>query len=226
MNKKIAILIAVLFLGLFILWPLITVIESVKFKKNGVHTEGTVSDRDTHGKGLARVTVIFKTQDGSEVSAKAQKRNFVGTGDKTELWYDPADPQKIDFGDTIGYNMRVVIIVGLVIILMIYLLVKILLAESAKKKLLKSGTKISAEFVVIDRNEKYRMGEKNPWIIKCKWTDSRNNREYFFVSKDYTINPKDYLAGRRYIDVYIDPADPSKYYMDASFMPEGDITIG
>jgi hypothetical protein len=226
MNKKIAILIAVLFLGLFILWPLITVIESVKFKKNGVHTEGTVSDRDTHGKGLARVTVIFKTQDGSEVSAKAQKRNFVGTGDKTELWYDPADPQKIDFGDTIGYNMRVVIIVGLVIILMIYLLVKILLAESAKKKLLKSGMKISAEFVVIDRNEKYRMGEKNPWIIKCKWTDSRNNREYFFVSKDYTINPKDYLAGRRYIDVYIDPADPSKYYMDASFMPEGDITIG
>jgi hypothetical protein len=226
MNKKTGILVAVLFLGMFIIWPLSTVIESVKLKKNGVHTEGTVSDRDTHGKGLARVIVIFKTQDGSEVSAKAQKRNFAGTGEKTELWYDPADPQRIDFGDTIGYNMRVVIIVGLVIILLFYLLVKILLAEVSKKKLLKSGMKISAEFVVIDRNEKYRMGDKNPWIIKCKWTDSRNNKEYRFVSKDYTIDPRSYMNGIRYIDVYIDPANPASYYMDASFMPEGDITIG
>jgi len=226
MNKKIAILVATLFLGLFIIWPLSTVIESVKFKKNGIQTEGKVSDRDTSKKGLPRVTVIFKTQDGSEVTAKAQKRNFVGTGDKTELWYDPADPQKIDFGDTIGYNMRAVIITGLVILFLLYFFVKILLEEAAKKKLLKSGMKISAEFVVIDRNEKYRMGDKNPWIIKCKWTDSRNNREYFFVSKDFTINPKEYLAGRRYVDVYIDPADPSKYYMDSSFMPEGDITYG
>jgi hypothetical protein len=226
MNKKIAILIAALFLGLFIIMPLLSVIESVKFKKNGIQTEGTVSDRDTRKKGLPRVTVVFVTQDGSEVTAQATKRNFVGNGDKTELWYDPEDPQKIDFGDTIGYNMRVVVIAGLVILLLFYFLIKIIQEESKKKKLLKSGMKISAEFVVIDRNEKYRMGEKNPWIIKCKWTDSRNNREYFFVSKDYTIDPKEYLAGRMYVDVYIDPADPSKYYMDASFMPEGDNTIG
>jgi hypothetical protein len=70
------------------------------------------------------------------------------------------------------------------------------------------------------------MGNNNPWVIKCKWTDSRNNHEYFFVSKDYTIDPVPYLNGRVHINIFIDPADPGKYYMDTSFMPIGNNTIG
>jgi hypothetical protein len=70
------------------------------------------------------------------------------------------------------------------------------------------------------------MGDKNPWVIKCKWIDDSNNKEYYFLSKDYTIDPAPYLSGRYHIDVFIDPADPGKYYMDTYFMPKGNNTIG
>ena len=86
--------------------------------------------------------------------------------------------------------------------------------------------KIEAEFVSVDRNERYGMGNKDPWVIKCKWTDPKTNKTYFFVSKDYTIDPVPYLDGRYHLNVYIDPADPAKYFMDTSFMPKGNITIG
>jgi hypothetical protein len=90
----------------------------------------------------------------------------------------------------------------------------------------RSGMKIAVQFVSVDRNDRYMMGDKNPWLIKCKWVDNRNNQEYYFVSKDYTIDPVPYLNGRYHIDVFIDPADPGKYYMDTSFMPKGDNIIG
>ena len=70
------------------------------------------------------------------------------------------------------------------------------------------------------------MGDNNPWVIKCRWTDNMNNQEYYFVSKDYMIDPVPYLNGRYPIDVFIDPSDPGKYYMDTSFMPKGNNTIG
>jgi len=39
-------------------------------------------------------------------------------------------------------------------------------------------------------------------------------------------DPVPYLNGRYPIDVFIDPSDPGKYYMDTSFMPKGNNTIG
>jgi hypothetical protein len=90
----------------------------------------------------------------------------------------------------------------------------------------RSGMKIAVQFVSVDRNDRYMMGDKNPWLIKCKLVDNRSNQEYYFVSKDYTIDPVPYLNGRYHIDVFIDPADPGKYYMDTSFMPKGDNIIG
>jgi len=142
------------------------------------------------------------------------------------IWYDPASPEKIDFGDTIGYNMRGVIAGGLLFIFGLYYFIRYSFRDKANKRLITFGKKIAAEFVSVDRDERFRMGENNPWVIKCKWIDNRNNREYFFISKTYTIDPAPYLNGRFHIDVFIDPADQGKYYMDTSFMPKGNNTIG
>jgi hypothetical protein len=67
--------------------------------------------------------------------------------------------------------------------------------------------------------------DKNSWIIKCKWINNTNNQEYHFISKDFIVDPGPYLKDRIHIDVFIDPANPGKYYMDISFMPEGDNTL-
>lgn len=225
MNKKIAVLIAALFISLFVAVPLASIISSLKIKMNGVKTEATVLSA-TFNKRKKNATVSFSTPDGTEITAVAAKYKHVVAGDKVTIWYDPEDPQKIDFGDTIRYNMKGVLIGGLIFIFLVYFFIKFSIADRANKKLISSGMKIAAEFVAVDRDERFRAGDNNPWIIRCRWVDNNNNREYFFVSKTYTIDPAPYLNGRYHIDVYINPADPGKYYMDTSFMPEGNNTIG
>ena len=228
MKLKIVYLIAAMVGAVFCIIPLMNVIKSAGIKSGGLKTEGVVTDvyRTSLKNPFHRVTVDFKTTDEKEVTATASSRTNFSKGDKVQIWYDTDIPQKIDFGDTIRYNMRGVVIGGFVFLFFFYLFIKYSLRERANRNLVRSGLKVPAEFVSISRNEKYRMGDKNPWVINCRWTDKSSNKEYSFVSKDYTIDPSPYLGGRNHIDVYIDPADPGKYFMDTSYMPGGNITIG
>jgi hypothetical protein len=122
--------------------------------------------------------------------------------------------------------MRGVVIGGFMFLFLMYYFVKFTVADIKNKNLIKSGMKIAAEFVSIDRDDRIKIEGQNPWIIKCKWVDNRNNKQYYFVTKPYTIDPSPYISGRNLFDVYINPADPAKYFMDTSFMPKGDNTIG
>jgi hypothetical protein len=226
MSKKIAVLIAAAVFGIFMLLPLFGIFKAVKLKKHGVKTEATVLSKRKSGKSSNTVNVVFTTSDGAEVTAKATERNFVKTGDKVTVWYDPAAPQNIDLGGSQRYNMRAVVISGFVFFFMIYLFIKYTLTDLTNKKLIKTGMKIEAQFVAVDRDERIKIKGQNPWIIRCSWVDSRNNQKYFFVTKPYTIDPAPYLNGRYHLDVFINPADPKKYFIDTSFMPKGDNTIG
>ena len=227
MKQKLPYLILMFAAGIILFFALGSIIKSVKVIKHGVYTESSVTHASIPSKGgFSNVTVSFNLPDGREVSATASTRQWLHSGNKVKIYYDPSFPEKIDFGDTISYNMRGVVLGGLLFILGLFLFLRFYLKEKANKKLIKSGRRIAADFVSVERNEKYRMGDKNPWRIKCKWTDSYSNKEYFFLSKDYTIDPAPFLAGRSRIDVYLDPANPAKYYMDLAFMPKGNNTIG
>lgn len=226
MNAKTASLVAAIIFALFCILPLSSVLKSKEILKNGVQTQGIVIGSKSNSKsGTRKITVSFNTSDGSEITASAQKRFYINTNDPVDLWYDPSNPQRIDFGDTIGYNMRAVVIIALVSIFCFFLFFRKLISDAGSKKLIATGKKISAEFSGIFRNEKYRMGEKNPWLIKCKWTDPSNGKEYYFDSKNYTIDPAPFLEGKTHIDIYLNPNDYGKYYMDESFLPKGNNTI-
>jgi hypothetical protein len=223
MKQKFAFLILMLVGFLFIALTLPGILSTSKLRKNGIYVESTVltSKRNSGKNSTYSVSVSFTSDDGKTVTAIAVRKMHVSEGERVMIWYDPADPQKITFGDGIGYDMRGLVIGVLIFLFGLYLFVRSVLADLGNNKLIRSGQKISAEFVSVEKNERYRMGDNSPRFIKCKWTDSRNNKEYFFVSKDYTIDPIQYLNKRLHLDVYIDPADPSKYYMDTSFMPKG-----
>jgi len=227
MPMKLAALIVTLVGLIFILIPSKMIFKSLSIKSHGISVEGTVLERRTNAKGgMSQVTVAFATQEGKTISASASKHEHVRTGDKVRIWYDPESPQVIDFGDTTGYNMRGVILGCIFFIFGILLFIRYTVKDISNKKLQRSGKKISAEFVSVDRNEKYRMGDKNPWMIRCRWIDDRNHQEHYFFSKDYTIDPNPYLNGVSHINVFIDHVDAGRYYMDTSFMPKGNNTIG
>lgn len=225
MSKKIAVLIAAAGFGIFMLMPLFSIFKAASLKKHGVKTEATVLSIKSN-KSSNTVTVSFTMADGTEVTAKGVEGKHVVPGDKTAVWYDPEAPQKIDLGGSQRSNIRAVVITGLVFIFLIYLFIKYTLTDLANKKLVKTGTKIEAEFVAVDRDERIKIKGQSPWIIRCSWVDNRNNQKYYFVTKPYTIDPAPYLNGRYHLDVFINPADPKQYFIDTSFMPKGDNTIG
>jgi hypothetical protein len=229
MNKKIVLLIPALVGCIFLFLTVPAIIKSMNLKNHGVSTESTVLNSQrmssSHGPSSYKVTVSFIVSDGSTVTAAARKRHSVHNGEKVMINYDPVAPQTIDFNDSIGYNMKGAVVGGLFFLLGFYLFIRQIASDSSNAKLMKSGRKIEAEYT-IGRDERFKAGDNNPWLIKCKWTDKSNNLEYFFVSKPYKIDPAPFLTGRLNIDVFINPDDPSKYYMDTSFMPKGNNTIG
>jgi hypothetical protein len=228
MKKTIISLIVALTGFIFIGLTLPDIIRSGKLKREGLKAEAVVVSSAQMGRKteLKKVTVTFTTAEGSEVTAKAPKRTYVVPGDRVEVWYNQRNPQRIDFGDTVSYNMRGTVIGVLILVLGLYFFFKYFMKEASARRLIRKGLKISAELVLVGRNEKYRMGDNNPWYIKCRWIDTRDNHEYFFFSKDFIIDPTQYMSGKTSIDVYIDPENPKLYFMDTSFMPKGNITFG
>ncbi|HLN20967.1 MAG TPA: DUF3592 domain-containing protein [Bacteroidales bacterium] len=227
MGKKIAVLILALAGAGFMAISLPSVIRSLRIKNNGIEAEGNVTATQHTGRKseLDRVTVIFNAGEKGQVITSAMKRGYVNTGQTVSLWYLPDDPLQIDFGDTVRYNMRPVLLGGLFFLFGLYQFLRFVSADISGKKLMQKGKKIQAE-VSLARDERFRAGDNNPWIINGIWTDPANNNTYRFKSKLYTIDPSPYLNGRLFIDVYIEPGNPSKYFMDTSFMPEGNYTIG
>lgn len=222
MKRMVPVLILTVVGFLFFLIPFLSITKTTKFKKHGIQTEGIVTDRKTGSRGSsAKVTVTFTTSDGREITATSAKRDYVTRGEKTAVWYFPENPENIDFGDSIGYNMRGVVIGGLLALLGIYYIIRYLREDNSKKKLREKGRKVSAQILGVDRNEKYMMGDKNPWFIRCKWIDNSTSREYYCASKDYSVDPTPFLKGNTTIDIFIDTNDPDNYYVDDSFMPEG-----
>lgn len=228
MTHKIAIFILMIVSAIIFSIFLGLVTKSVKIRDNGVLVNGTVMDSKRSGSKspMRTVTISFHTNDGSQVTSTASTRQYVKQGDVLKVYYDPESPQKIDFGDTIRYNMRGVIIGGLLFIFALYYFIKYSIRDRLNNKLRSRGKKVSAEFVSVERNEKYRMGPNNPWVIKCRWVDETSKQEYYYFSKDYTIDPSPYLKGISYVDVFTDPYEPEKYFMDTPFMPKGNNTFG
>lgn len=227
MGKKIAVLILAIVGLVFIGLSSPEVFRSFKIKSSGVEAEGTVTNIIQAGRKseLAKVTASFNTADGQPVITTAMKRNYVSVGDKVKVWYLSDDPHSITFGDSAGYNLRGVLLGAFIFVFGMYFFSRYVVSDISGKKLRSTGMKIPAT-VSIERDERFRAGDRNPYIIKGVWTDGSTNKEYIYKSKLYTIDPAPYLGQKSYIDVYIKPGDPSKYYMDVSFMPEGNNTIG
>jgi hypothetical protein len=143
MKQKIALLVLIFAGFVFLALSLPSVIRSANFKKHGNYTESTVlrSNRISSSKGPSTydVTVSFNTPDGKEVTATARKRSFISDGNKVMIYFDSAAPQKIDFGDSIGYNMRGVIASGFIILFGFYFLFRIISKDRAINKILRSG---------------------------------------------------------------------------------------
>jgi hypothetical protein len=82
------------------------------------------------------------------------------------------------------------------------------------------GRKVSAPIGEVTKDYSFNVNGRSPYIILAHWHDKPSNTVYQFKSEHIWFNPENYLSEKKEIDVFIDPTDFKRYYVDISFLPK------
>ena len=104
--------------------------------------------------------------------------------------------------------------------------IAIMVAErrAAKKEadLRQNGRLIQADFQEVEFHTTKSNDDDSStkWFqLVAQWHDSASNQIFIFRSRNLRFNPTDYVQIQT-VPVYVDPADPTRYHMDLSFLPQ------
>ncbi|PSL43896.1 uncharacterized protein DUF3592 [Chitinophaga niastensis] len=236
MNKKTLKLVAKGFLVLGFLLLIISgfmYISAKKFRANAAQTEGTVIEmkesQSTSGKGAEQKTfstyapvVSYLAADGSShtyVSSVSSYPPDYKVGEKVPVYYDKTNPDNVQLGGADEYaGPFAVAAMGLAFILFVGVFFIISARKSASEQWLKqNGKAVAADFVKVVVND--FEGREINYFILGSWQDNTTNKLHFYNSELVRFDPTPFINDKK-IDVYIDPKNPEKYYMDISFLPE------
>ena len=90
--------------------------------------------------------------------------------------------------------------------------------QRKKDELLQQGTRINTKFQSVSRNTRLKVNGRNPYIITSQWQNPVTNKLHIFESDNIWFDPEEFV-NEDVLMVFIDPDDPSQYYMDISFLP-------
>lgn len=80
------------------------------------------------------------------------------------------------------------------------------------------GRKLSMPMRV-ERNYSYSVNGQHPWILVGDYHEQSTNTMYRVESANIWYDPTTFVEGKK-VEVYVDPNDPSRHYVDVSFLPK------
>ena len=148
--------------------------------------------------------------------------NEYAVGDPVEVHYDPANPAHavIDTFHEVWADPAIVIAFGLFASLVgggVHAFFRVKARRAAKLR--RTGTRVQAAFQSVEKNLALRVNGRNPWMIVCQWIDPATQQVHVFESDNIWFDPTPHVHGKE-ITVFIDRADPSRYWVDSSFLPK------
>ncbi|MFJ3487341.1 DUF3592 domain-containing protein [Pseudomonas sp. NPDC090202] len=169
--------------------------------------------------------VEFADRDG-------EKRSFVSStgsnppaykkGESVDVLYAPHAPEEATINSFFELWGGVVIsaILGTVfssVGALMFLMARF--KRKRKEQLMKIGVTVGAQLQSVERNGRFSMNGRNPYIITCQWTNPETYAIHRFESENIWFDPSEYIT-RETIDVYVKPGNLRVYYVDVSFLPE------
>jgi hypothetical protein len=218
-------------MALFVLtMGIVSLTGDINFKSRAVLTDATVTGmmhNPFHSRGTTNYsyapTVSYITRDGLNRTCETKSYHYPPAytiGEKVKVFYDPAKPDVARLGNGLGKSIMLFIIGVVSCLTLIFLFVRSVIKGKARKQLTQTGMKIAADIVSVANNETPVVMGKRPYIIKCQWLQNSSNTIFHFKSKYIYYNPAKYIGERKQLDIFIDPNDPKKYFMDISFLPK------
>ncbi len=140
--------------------------------------------------------------------------------------YDPADPQeaRIDTPVTMWFATWILGGLGAVFtaIPVAFLVVR---RQKVRREeaLRETGQLVTTQLLSVVQNRNYRMGyrmgRRRPYLILTQWANPTDGQVYTFRSRNIPYDPTAFVQGKE-IHVRVDLANPKRYLMDTSFLPE------
>ena len=91
--------------------------------------------------------------------------------------------------------------------------------ERKKNYLMAYGNAIETDVTGVERNTQLEVNGRHPWRVVSQWKDPASNTVRVFHSENLFFDPTQFVT-RKQVTVLLDPANPKRYHMDISFLPE------
>ena len=85
---------------------------------------------------------------------------------------------------------------------------------------MQKGKKVAMPIGDVFYDTSFKYNGRSPYVIVGQFHDKTLNTVHEYRSEYIWYNPTSLLQGRTTVDVWIDPDDPKKYYMDITFLPK------
>lgn len=218
----------------FLVGSFVSMQNSKAFMKTALSAEGEVLElitrRSSNGTGAGTSIsytpeVKFQTADGQDItfeSSVGSNPPSYSQGEKVKVWYDPQDPYRARLDGFAG-NYLVSVITGFMGLVFTAFGVLPLLYFARRKRLaerLKAhGQKIVGKISSVEKDGSITMNGKSPYRIYASGADSLAGNTSVFKSDMIWIDPSQWAQPGQSIDIYLDPQNHSKYYIDITFLP-------
>ena len=192
-------------------------LEASIYQKKSKITDGTVINT-----GLSNYEIHYTSDDGVERIYKGNHGSSKGwnyhDGDIVKVFYKADNPDKMRFSEGVRFGKKVVKIGVIMLLFNLFLVYTDRKRTKSENSFKTTGKKLQAQIVNIGTDTSISVLRKNPFFVDCKWTDPNTGREFTHTIRYIWKDPKMLLAGRDSIDVYIDPDNLDKYFLDISFL--------
>jgi len=199
------------------------------FKQTAVTANGRVIRLQTgssrHGTVYYPV-VQFVTPDEQEITVKGSTGSRPAAyhvDESVEVLYDPDDPHHAYINTFMEFWGSPIILSGLGAVFAA-IPSGIFLSQVRRRNraqwLKQNGRRIATQFQNVERVTNVHVGQDHPYRIVSHWQDPVSNRHYVFYSYNLWRDPSPLIYNRpdRSIDVWIEPNNPDRYWLDTDFL--------
>jgi len=214
--------------GAMLLGALLLAQHTRSFIARAQHATGEVVElveRNSSDSTTYAPAVRFTTADGREirfVSSTSSSPPAYSAGERVEVLYPPGEPERARINAFFSLWGGAVILGGFgAVCFAIGLALQLAgaLARRREQQLLLSGMPVLADFQSVDQNSQLTVNGRHPYRVTAQWHNPATGKVHVFQSRNLWYDPMPYID-RRQLTVYVDSANPKRYHMDVSFLPE------
>jgi hypothetical protein len=174
-------------------------------------------------KGKRTPIVSYFSQDGQPHTYRSN--TYVSwpfsyqTDEKVKIYYDPKNPNDAQIKDNMFWEISITLVGGILFFLSLHTYFQhFKLTEIIEAKIVSVDCVKSNRIIGNLISSLIGIPIRNPFVITCQWFSNHDNTVYTFKSLHIWKDPTGDLEQTNYLNVFIDPNNPKKYFVDISFL--------